>query len=78
MQVRVCRVKPEARPAAQSPPNSPLGALRAVEDHLGWLVEVVSAVVGAPALLVLRQPHGPAFHTARDERNAPSSDTPRV
>jgi len=44
-----------------------LGAVGAVEEELGRLVEVVAAVVGAPALLVVREPPTVAFRAAEDE-----------
>ena len=40
----------------QSPPNSLLAADRAGEDELGRLIEVITAEVGTPALLVGREP----------------------
>jgi hypothetical protein len=43
------------------------GALRAVEDELGGLVEVLAAAeVRAPGLLVGRQPDGLALGALRD------------
>ena len=48
-----------------------LRTLRAVEDKLGRLLDVlIDAEVGVPALRVRRQPHGPAFRALRDQRDA--------
>src|SRR4051812_18213023 len=48
-----------------------LSAARAVEEDLGRLVEMLVATqVGAPALLVGRQPCGLALGAARDEYDA--------
>ena len=48
-----------------------LRTLRAVEDKLGRLLDVlIDAEVGVPALRIRRQPHGPAFRALRDQRDA--------
>jgi hypothetical protein len=55
-----------------------VAAVRAVEREIGRLIEVVPTEVGAPALLVRRQPRGPAFHTPRDQRNALERHAPSL
>jgi hypothetical protein len=48
-------------------PKLSLGAHGAVEDELGWLIEIFASVVRPPALAV-REPCAAALRTGSDER----------
>lgn len=58
-------------------PELALAAPRAVEGELRWLVEVVAAQVGAPVLLVGRQPSRLTLSASQDQPD-PSTGTRRA